>query len=92
MLIQRTRPDTGASEAEDNRTSFVGGRTKELGLEPGYADRAFGPYLTRTLGRKSTDRAGQVAHKSTAGALLQGDDAIGLDPHRGSELLSQKVP
>ncbi len=79
MLIERAGAYAGASKAKHHRTAIVAGCGKELALETLHAHRAFAPCFARALGRKSADRAGQLAHQGFAGTRHQ-REAAGAGP------------
>lgn len=91
MLIEWTRPNTGAAKTKYHWTSLIGRSSEKFGLQSRGADGAFGPYLASTFCRVASDGAGQVTHHRRAGALLEGDDTVSLNSYRGSKLFGQEV-
>ena len=92
MLIERARAHARASQAQHHRPAIVAGRREELALETLHPHRAFAPCFARALGRKSADRARQLAHQGFVRARHQRDDRVVLDSHRRAQLLGQEMP
>ena len=91
MLIERAGAHARASQAQHYRSAIVARRGEELALEAIKAHRAFAPCFARALGGKAANRARQLAHQGFIRARLERDDGVVLDPHRGAQLLGQKM-
>ncbi len=91
MLVERTCSDTGASQAQDHRTSLSSRRAEKFGFETRNRDDAFRPRLPRAQRRESANGAGKIPHQYVAGTRVERDYRAGLDPYRPSKLFVEEV-
>lgn len=91
MLLERTRPERRASQAQHHGRALVGVGPKELMLEAFQSNCTFGPRLARAFGREAANRSRQLAHQRFARAGFERDDGILFDSGDRAKFPGQEV-